>query len=110
VFIFSEEENESNEMKIISFRTTKKLNKDNIEETVILENQIEIHDYKHLGRLMTTNVPIGIMATLQTRVNEYVVAIEWLNKSGHNSSSCFLVRSKGELANRLKSAVGFKLN
>lgn len=49
MFIFSEEENESNEMKIISCRTTKKLNKDNIEETVILENQIEIHDYKHLG-------------------------------------------------------------
>lgn len=39
MFIFSEEENESNEMKIISCRTTKKLNKDNIEETVILENQ-----------------------------------------------------------------------
>jgi len=64
-------------------------------EIVVIENQLEVSDHKHLGQLITyaSGLNASIIIWVTPRINdEHKKAIEWLNEISQDEKSFFLVR------------------
>lgn len=85
---------------------------ENTDKKVVIENQLDMCDHKHLGQLITyaagLDASIIIWVAAQVR-DEYVVAIEWLNKVTQDDVSFFLVRPEVIRIDDSQPAVRFQL-
>ncbi len=64
-------------------------------DKVVIENQIEISDHKHLGQLLTyaSGLRASIIIWVTPIINdEHKQAIEWLNEISNDETSFFLIR------------------
>lgn len=65
------------------------------DQTVVIENQLETSDHRHLGQLLTyaSGLNASIIIWVTPKVNsEHKKAIEWLNEISNDDRSFFLIR------------------
>jgi hypothetical protein len=83
---------------------------ENSESVVIIENQLEETDHKHLGQLMAyaAGLDAKVIVWIATGIrDEHRLAIDWLNRNMGDDVSFFLVRLKVVHIGNSKRAVQF---
>ncbi|ABR47078.1 conserved hypothetical protein [Alkaliphilus metalliredigens QYMF] len=82
------------------------------EKVVVIENQLDSSDHKHLGQIITyaggLNAQIIIWITPSVR-EEHRTAIEWLNEISNDDTSFFLLRPEVIRIDESRPAVRFRL-
>jgi len=79
---------------------------------VIIENQLDQTDHKHLGQLLTyaAGLEAAVVIWIAARVSdEHRATIDWLNRNTNDSVSFFLLRPEILKIDDLKPAIRFQL-
>ena len=79
---------------------------------VIIENQLELTDHKHLGQLITyaAGLEAAVIIWIASEVtDEHRAAVEWLNRNTNDNISFFLVRPEVLRIDQSKPAIRFNL-